>query len=125
MVKVSRQYPYFVQYLMKCGVWAMGINLLFHSFATSCQTHPSEYAYHSDSVNRTESGSANYRRYPADPASQEEYIHCDGLQLQLTDSNLGPDKSCIRVVSIISGLLGVTQSCCSYSPQESPRLPSH
>ena len=59
-------------------------------FATSCQTHPSEYAYPDVSVTRAETPSANCRRYP--PRSQDwsiRYIHCDGTQLRLTDSNLG------------------------------------
>ena len=53
---------------------------------------PSEYAYNGDSVNRDESPSANCRNYPGGPASQEKYIHCDGTQLRLTDSNLGPEQ---------------------------------
>ena len=53
---------------------------------------PSEYAYHQDSVNRAESGSANCRRYQAGPTSSEQYIHCDGIQLRLTDSNLGQEQ---------------------------------
>ena len=54
--------------------------------------HPSEYAYHDDSVNRAESASANCRRYQAGPTSSEQFIHCDGTQLELTDSNLGSEK---------------------------------
>ena len=50
---------------------------------------PSEYAYHQDSVNRAESGSANCRNYQAGPTSSEQYIHCDGRQLRLADSDLG------------------------------------
>ena len=62
-------------------------------FATSCQTHPSEYAYPDVSVTRAETPSANCRRYP--PRSQDQgiqYIHCDGTQLRLTDSNLGQEQ---------------------------------
>ena len=51
--------------------------------------YPSEY----DSVTRAESKSANCTSYlpgilpgGVDP---EEYIHCDGIQLKLTDSNFG------------------------------------
>ena len=58
--------------------------------------YPSEYAYRDDSVTRTESVSANCRSYPAGnaPASvhPEDYIHCDGTQLKLTDSNFGQEQ---------------------------------
>ena len=61
-------------------------------FATSCQTHPSEYAYPDDSVTRAESLRANCRRYPLRPQDWGIlYIHCDGTQLQLTDSNYGQE----------------------------------
>ena len=60
-----------------------------------CQVHPSEYAYHDDSVNRTESASANCRRYPPSGLLSGIYpghfIHCDGTQLKLIDSNLGQE----------------------------------
>ena len=64
------------------------------ALANSCQIHPSEYAYRSDSANRAESVSANCRRYPS--GRQQEvftnlYIHCDGSQLKLTDSDLGQE----------------------------------
>ena len=59
---------------------------------TSCQTHPSEYAYHGDYVDNAESTSVNCKNYPAGPASQERYIHCDGMQLLLSDSNHGSEK---------------------------------
>ena len=67
-------------------------NSLLHcttALVTSCQVYPSEYAYRDDSVNRAESVSANCRRYPDRP---EDYIHCDGTQLRLTDSNLGQEQ---------------------------------
>ena len=58
--------------------------------------YPSEYAYHDDSVTRAESASANCRRYPPGtlPGSlhPERYIHCDGTQFKLTDSNLGQEQ---------------------------------
>ena len=54
--------------------------------------YPSEYAYRDDSVNRAESTSANCRRYPAGHVSQQHYIHCDGTQLKLTDSNFGQEQ---------------------------------
>ena len=53
---------------------------------------PSEYAYHGDSVNRVESPSTNCMNYPAGPPFQEQYIHCDGIQLLLYDSNLGSEQ---------------------------------
>ena len=64
------------------------------ALASSCQVYPSEYAYPHGSVNETESVGANCRRYPSDLQAlpgvfTEEYIHCDGTQLKLTDSNLG------------------------------------
>ena len=58
--------------------------------------YPSEYAYRDDSVARAESASANCRRYPAGNLQAgyhpEDYIHCDGTQLKLTDSNLGQEQ---------------------------------
>ena len=63
----------------------------------SCQVYPSEYAFRDDSVNRDESASANCRRYTISDNRgtipyPSEYIHCDGTQLQLTDSNLGQEN---------------------------------
>ena len=56
--------------------------------------YPSEYAYHKDSVDRAETASANCGNYPSglafDGRGSYEYIHCDGTQLRLTDSHLGP-----------------------------------
>ena len=65
--------------------------------ATSCQVSPSEYAYRGDSVTRAEGGSANCRSYPVGnyfPAGlhAEDYIHCNGTQLKLVDSNLGNEQ---------------------------------
>ena len=60
--------------------------------------YPSEYAYHKDSVNRAEPDSANCGNYPSGLITQdigtvsEDYIHCDGTQLKLTDSDLGPEQ---------------------------------
>ena len=65
---------------------------LYVAHATSCQVYPSEYAFQDESISRMESTSANCRSYPAGPASQEHYIHCDGTQLLLADSNLGQEK---------------------------------
>ena len=61
--------------------------------ATPCQVYPSEYAYRDDSVTKSESGSANCRRYP--PSSLQggiDFIHCDGTQLRLADSDLGQEQ---------------------------------
>jgi hypothetical protein len=58
--------------------------------------YPSEYAYRDDSVARAESASANCRRYPPGTlpggVHPEDYIHCDGTQLKLTDSNFGREQ---------------------------------
>ena len=52
--------------------------------------YPSEYAYRDDSLTRTESASANCRRYPSrDGGEGIVYIHCDGQQLKLSDSDRG------------------------------------
>ena len=58
--------------------------------------YPLEYAYHGDSVTGIESTSANCRRYPDDRLQvgvyPEDYIHCDGTQLKLIDSNFGQEQ---------------------------------
>ena len=57
--------------------------------------YPSEYANRDDSVNRAERTSANCRNYPSGLQSVEfsnQYIHCDGSQLKLADSNLGREQ---------------------------------
>ena len=58
--------------------------------------YPSEYAYHNDSVTRAESASANCRRYPEInlPAGlhSTDYVHYDGTQLKLADSNFGQEQ---------------------------------
>ena len=61
--------------------------------ASFCQVYPLEYAYHQDSVYRTESTSANCRNYPVTPQlGTEDYIHCDGTPLRLTDSDFGTEQ---------------------------------
>ena len=60
-----------------------------------CHVYPSEYAYHEDSVNRTERSSANCRNYLVDlkPSFRSDhYIHCNGTQLRLTDSDIGSQQ---------------------------------
>ena len=75
--------------------------------------YPSEYAYRDDFVTRIENGSANCRSYPRGlipgSVSSEDYIHCDGTQLKLADSNLGqeqyrPTDYYIIVSSSVSGV---------------------
>ena len=61
-------------------------NIFLYIVQAICQVYPSEYAYHDDSVNRAENPSANCRRYSGGPASQEQFILCDGTQLKLADS---------------------------------------
>ncbi len=59
--------------------------------------YPSEYTYRDDSVSslRAESSSANcehYRNGIKSGINTSKYIHCDGSQLQLSDSNLGQEQ---------------------------------
>ena len=57
--------------------------------------YPSEYAYHGNSVNRAESASARCRSYPSGLLTgvfTEQYIHCNGTQLKLTNSDLGHEQ---------------------------------
>ena len=70
----------------------MGMQLWLISTApaTSYQVYPSEYAYRDDTVTRAESATANCRRYPRrDDDMGIVYIHCDGQQLKLSDSDRG------------------------------------
>ncbi len=61
--------------------------------SSSCLVYPSEYAYQDNSVTRSESINVNRRNYPAQGEDHSEYyIHCDGQQLKLTDSNLGQEQ---------------------------------
>ena len=67
------------------------------ALATSChcQVYPSEYAYHGDSVTRSETN-YNCRRYPAGTLPggihPEDFIHCDGTKLILADSDIGQEQ---------------------------------
>ena len=57
--------------------------------------YPSEYAHHNDYAHGTERESVNCRRYPSDLQAHiftELYIHCDGTQLRLTDSDYGSQQ---------------------------------
>ena len=70
----------------------MGLTLTYPSTVSStssCQVYPSEYAYRDDSVSKTESTNSNCRRYPLPYAG---YVHCDGRQLKLTDSDFGQEQ---------------------------------
>ena len=63
-----------------------------------CKVLPSEYAYHRDSVHHFENtwSSANCRNYPPGNADKsicpEDYIHCNGTTLTLTDSDIGSEQ---------------------------------
>ena len=57
--------------------------------------YPSEYAYHGDFVYRYESDCANCRNYQQSldrTVNSEDYIHCDGTPLRLTDSDIGSQQ---------------------------------
>ncbi len=64
--------------------------------STPCQVYPSEYVYHHDSINRAENPSANCRSYQPlkvqGGVHSEDFIHCDGTLLRLTDSNIGSEQ---------------------------------
>ena len=67
--------------------------------------YPSEYAYRDDSVIRTESASANCRSYP--PRSDDmgiEYIHCDGDDLKLSDSERGSNTKYMNTLYYVWSL---------------------
>ena len=58
--------------------------------ADSCLVQVSEYAYHENSVTRSEWTNASCGLYTDEGlATRIEYIHCDGAQLRLSDSDLG------------------------------------
>ena len=71
-----------------------------------CEVYPSEYAYRDDSVTRSEQASANCRGYlngatrdncrgyeeDRNLDNVQDYIHCDGTQLKLTDSDLRSEQ---------------------------------
>ena len=65
------------------------------ALANSCQVRPSEYAYPHGTVNEAESVGANCRRYSESLQAgvfTEDYIHCDGTQLKLANSDLGQEQ---------------------------------
>ena len=69
---------------------------LFAAFANnSCRVYPSEYAYHKNSVFRSERSSANCRPYAGGLEANvytANYNHCDGTQLRLTDCDFGSEQ---------------------------------
>ena len=73
-----------------------GIIIVFNNtvLTSSCKVYPSEYSYNKNSFERIESTGANCREYPSDtffPASlqREDFLRCDGMHGQLSDSNFG------------------------------------
>ena len=61
--------------------------------ATSCQVKPSEYAFHDDSVSRAERSTTDCMKYPPrDGDMRIIYIHCNGDQLKLSDSDSGSNN---------------------------------
>ena len=58
--------------------------------------YPSEYAYQRNSVTRSERSSANCRPYESGldekASATQNYNHCVGSQLRLTDSDLGSEQ---------------------------------
>ena len=69
--------------------------LFLTAIAASYQVYPLGYAYHHDSVNRAERASANCRRYMdglKPGTNTSKFIHCDGTQLRLNDSDLGSEQ---------------------------------
>ena len=70
--------------------------MIISAAVASCKLFmPSEYAFHDDSVSRAERYRAGCRTYSSGLGTgvmTEEYIHCDGTQLRLTDSDLGSEQ---------------------------------
>ena len=69
--------------------------LISAALAASCQMYPSEYAYPINSVTRPTGAGANCMTYPSGLRTNvgtEKYIHCDGGQLTLADSDLGSEQ---------------------------------
>ncbi len=87
---------------------------------TSCQVYPTVYAFKDDSVSRAESDSVNCRRYSdnvqAPGVSTDQYTHCDGIQGNLTNSDLGQLQQYYWTDYYV-WLLKEIYNCCSYSPQ--------
>ena len=64
---------------------------------------PTEYAYLGDSVTRSERDSANCMNYPQIQTGippgvhSEHYIHCNGTQLRLSDSEAGSQSQYVQM----------------------------
>ena len=99
--------------------------------------YPSEYAYHDDSVSEEESATANCRRYESDlqmGVFTEQYTHCDGFRLKLTDSDqyyqpadyyvwhAGSDAQLLFIFPTRVSLTTITLHYYSDSVQGLPRL---
>ena len=88
-INQGKDTPKFVNTVISIRFW-------YIAPATSCHVYPSEYAYKSDTVTRTESASANCRRYPVISLKasihSRDYIHCDGTSLKLADANPGSEQ---------------------------------
>ena len=102
--------------------------------------YPSEYAYKDDSVAEQESNSANCRKYASGLQADvytEQYSHCDGTQLKLTDLDLGQrqyqisdyyvwlagsDKQLLFIFSTRVSLTTITLHYYSDSVQGLPKL---
>ena len=86
-------------YIQIFAIFDINVYALFtvsDTTTASCQVYPSEYAYHYNSVSRSENRNADCRRYPVDHdnvgVDEEQYTHCDGRPLQLADDNYGQDQ---------------------------------
>ena len=65
---------------------------VFAALPTSCEVHyPSEYSYFVNSIMATERDSANCTTTVTDEADMDHFVHCDGEQLRLVDSDLGSE----------------------------------
>ena len=70
----------------------------FAAFANdSCQVYPSGYAYQMNFVNKNERRSASCSPYASGLSDMsgvftDDYTHCDGSQLRLTDSDIGSEQ---------------------------------
>ena len=75
------------------------IIMKIHTFPVAstpcCEVYPSEYAYHK-AVYTSERSSAMCTKYPTSitqaGTSPEDYFHCDGTPLKLTDSEIGSEQ---------------------------------
>ena len=70
--------------------------MIIVAHGTSCEIYPSGYAYLPHSVYSHERAGANCRNYPSGLEGNfvytENYVHCNGTQLRLTDSDIGSEQ---------------------------------